>query len=187
MGEEKEGGLDPKKKKILTIVGVAVVLTVFVVFGYSNMKNNDSTTTEEEQEKIASEKSSLSELPTATATKKISTQITPGTSVVVGDLDWTKNAKKETADISKNVKFNSADEEARYNSGDPCAVSGLSDNWSDPFEKTMCGMTRFVGNQIVEPLSKMACDFAGAGLASNYGSNIKSKYIDSACLIEDRK
>lgn len=172
------------------ILGLVAVLTVVVLFVFSLNENNDSTPTPGEKTKIAGEKNDFNDLPTATTTAAGVVNPSPTKSVVIGDLDWTKNKKRDDGSVKEflqNYKFNSPEEQARIQSDDPCAVAGLDDNWSDPFEKTMCGMTRFIGRQVIEPLGQMACNFSGAALAANYGNHIDSKYIDKQCYILDRK
>ena len=162
------------------------MLAVFIIFGFLTNESSDTTPTTAEKTKIAGEKNQLNDLPTATAVAGANPS--PAESVVIGDLDWTKDqTNKNQVNILENYKFNSADEEARIKSNDPCAIAGLDDNWSDPFEKTMCGMTRFIGRQIIEPMNQMACNFSGAALASNYGSHIDAKFVDQKCYILDRK
>lgn len=172
------------------ILGLVAVFAVLVVFAFFTNERSDSTPTPEEKTKIAGEKNDLNDLPTATTTVGRGTNPSPAKSVVTGDFDWTKNQRKDDEAAKKfieNYKFNSPEEQARIQSDDPCAVAGLDDNWSDPFEKTMCGMTRFVGKQIIEPLGQMACNFSGAAMAANYGSHITAKYVDKQCYILDRK
>lgn len=184
--------LDSKKKKILVIFGIAAVLVVLVVFAFFTNKSSDSTPTNAEKTKIAGERNQLVDLPTATSTPigQYEANPSPTKSVIIGDLDWTKNQKVGDESAQKffeNYKFNSPEEQARVQSDDPCAIAGLNDNWSDPFEKTMCGLTRYAGNQIIEPLNKIACNFSGAALAANYGSQITSKFVNEKCYILDRK
>jgi len=170
------------------ILGLAAVFAVLIVFAFFTNESSDSTPTPEEKTKIAGEKNDFNDLPTATTTAAGVVNPSPTKSVVIGDLDWTKNASKSPAvDLSKIIKFSSAEEEARFNSGDPCAIAGLDDNWSDPFGKTMCGMTRFIYRQVFDPLNKMACNFSGAAMAANYGSNIEAKFVNQTCYILDRQ
>lgn len=158
-------------------------------FVFATNQESSSTPTEAEKSAIAQEKNSLHDLPTATTTSAKKTAKTVATkSVIIGDFDWTKNQATGTpVNILENIEYSSAEEEARVASGDYCAIAGLNDSWSEPFEKTVCSMTRFVGDQILEPLDKLSCSFAGAALAANYGSHIKSKYVDGECYIIDRQ
>lgn len=176
----------------MIIVGVVALLAIVVYFVFSQNQSSDSTATEAEKSAIAQERSLIQELPTATTTsaKTAGAKAVATKSVEIGELDWTKNQATATGtpiDVLESIQYSSSDEEERVKSGDYCALAGLSDSWSEPFEKTVCSMTRFAGDQIIEPLNQIACNFAGAALAANYGDNIKSKYVDGQCYIIDRK
>ena len=119
--------------------------------------------------------------PIASNTKTASTdsQIAGKT---IGYFDWTRNQTKNEQQLTINK-----DTREKLATKDVCALSGIQDIWSNPFEKTLCGMTKFVSNQILEPLNAMSCNLLGSALALNYDSTIRSKFIDSTCIIEDRK
>jgi len=117
--------------------------------------------------------------PTASATKTASTDASIA-GKTIGYFDWTRAPIRDQIKISKDI-------ERQLSGKDLCTLAGIQDTWSNPFEKTLCGMTKFISNQILGPLDAMSCNFIGGALAVNFDPNIKAKYIDGACIIEDRK
>jgi len=100
---------------------------------------------------------------------------------IIGDLDWTKNqSKQQSIAIDQNVL------EKIGPNPDLCTLAGIQDSWSNPFEKTLCGIGKFFSQQITDSLSKMACEVMGAAFAGNYANSIKANYVGGQCLIIDR-
>jgi hypothetical protein len=96
-----------------------------------------------------------------------------------GEFDWTRNPPKAEATLPPSVQQNIQNKTI-------CDIAGLSNNWSNPFEKTLCGITQFIEKQITTPLAEFSCGLAAAIYDVNYKSNITSVYRNGQCLIEDR-
>ena len=127
----------------------------------------------------------LSKTPSAVAraTKTPTLKPTAFKTPTIGDLDYTKSQPKNEIKISPEV----ANELSKIQSNpDPCVLSGIQDSWSNPFEKTICGMARFFNDQVLEPLDNLTCNLTGSWLSLNYSSNIKSNMVNGVCQIEDR-
>lgn len=96
-----------------------------------------------------------------------------------GEFDWTRNPPKAEATLPPAVQQNIQNKNI-------CDIAGLSNNWSNPFEKTLCGITQFVEKQITTPLAEFSCGLAATIYDVNYKNNITSVYQNGQCLIEDR-
>jgi hypothetical protein len=130
----------------------------------------------------AQNQASAGKTATSTQTNKAATSsktATPtATPIVIGYFDWSKN-------LTQNITI-PQDIQQKVASQDICQINGLSDSWSNPFEKTLCGMERSFMSQIMEPLYALECNLDASALASNYGSNIQGKVVNGQCLIIDR-
>ena len=118
--------------------------------------------------------------PTTSATKTASTD-TGIAGKTIGYFDWTRSPTLNQKSIIPE------DIQRKVASTDICTLAGLSNTWSNPVEKTLCSIIKMFDKQLLDPLSQLTCSVTGAGLASNYGEEIKSQYIDYQCVLTDRK
>lgn len=186
-----------KRKLILAIAGILIVVVIlFLMFSQgqnSTVSPSPTPTVSPAQSstnpyaKFPTGQVGVSALPSGTATVSPSSKISPTPSVTVsqtvGVFDWSKNINTGVATpvvLPDNIQ-------AKIDSNDPCVMADLSDSWSNPFEKTLCGLERTFVSQIMEPLYSLTCNFYAAGLATTFGSNITGKMVNSQCMIEDRQ
>lgn len=101
-----------------------------------------------------------------------------------GVFDWTREEFIEIKNVDPPALTTKQIEQLQNN--DLCGFANISDSWSDPFEKVLCNLLEFTVFNIIEPLERLICDFNTVGLNLNYDQNIKSKYENGQCLIEDR-
>ncbi len=193
-----------KSKWVLIVIGVLLVIIVVIFLILSQNKTPSTETAQTSATPVSDEPTQYSELPqgtggatgtgsavtglpTATVSAEKSKTATsptpqPNPTGTVGYLDWSKNLSHyQTIPVTL-----STEDTAKISSGDYCAMAGIADDWKDPFAKTMCGVARFVGKQIVEPLDRIACQLEISTLALNYSSSINGRYVNGLCLIEDR-
>ena len=185
-----------KSKWVLIVIGVLLIILIIVavLMGRQSPKEGgiapEGTPTTDEPigaGELPQGTGGGATLPRASATispAKTATATSinlPATTQEVGYLDWSQNLSRyqESVDLPAEVKEKAL-------TGDYCKMANISDSWDDPFAKTMCGLTRFVGKQIFEPLDAFLCQLEGADYALNLNSNIKVRYINGMCLIEDR-
>ncbi len=120
--------------------------------------------------------------PTALPTAQTTTPY-PGSGV----FDWTHTeSQKEPSVFDKIEPTFTTKQVEQIKSNDICGLSGISNSWSDPFEKIVCDITEFTAFKIIEPLRELACQFAVAALQLNYDQNIKSESSTGECRIIDR-
>lgn len=120
--------------------------------------------------------------PTVSVTPIATATITPYPGS--GLFDWTRERTIEIKNIDPPSLTTKQIEQIQNN--DLCGFANISDNWSDPFEKVLCNFIEFTVFNVIEPLEKLICDLTVVGLNLNYDQNIKSKYENGQCLIEDR-
>jgi len=189
-----------KRKLILTIAAIFIVI-LLLFFMFSPGQKTPSTVASPTPTPVSSPgadtpygqfptgQGTLSATPTLTAVVGSKTLPLPSPtpspvrSQVIGIFDWSKNM--DPGSISLTVL--PADIQDKIASNDPCYMTGLSDSWSNPFEKTLCGLERTFVTQIFEPLYDLTCNFSAAALATMYGSNITARIVNGECMIEDRK
>jgi hypothetical protein len=212
--EKRRDLLQSTKSKIILAVVVLFIVALVVVLVFNAKRKTDQTT--EPKEFIQTPEATSGSLPTyssdqtetRTAIAGFPVSKTPPTPAVptrtsasataratnspvagltslkpqnTGDLDWTKhqaNLKTLTIDPQKLEQINA--------NPDICSLSGIGNNWSNPFEKTICGVEQFFFKQVAESLNEMACSFMGSAYSLNFSENIRSNYIDERCYIIDR-
>lgn len=123
---------------------------------------------------------------TNTAIAKPSTSATisksPTATATPGDLDWTRQTRSTNPQLQKSYETF-----AKENAGKTtCELANISDSWSKPVEKIVCGITEFFEEQIVNEIDQISCSLYGGFLAANYANNITTRYQDGLCLVEDR-
>lgn len=194
---------DTKRKVILILsILISVVIAVLIVYFmfYRNQPDGIEEAPVVESGKTAttstnggqfpiggsskpdSESGTLLPTPTVIAGQTVTGgQVVPTvTPLQVGDLDWTKkpdnNIKPPTEEQIIKAQANN----------DPCKSLNLENSWNNPFEKTLCGVTNYIVENILDPMMAIGCNLQGSALNTNYGSNITAKYVNGNCYIEDR-
>lgn len=69
---------------------------------------------------------------------------------------------------------------------DSCELAGLSDSWSNPIDKTACGIIRFMEDRIVAPLIESSCYMYAGAMNLNYDTDITATFENNNCIIQDK-
>jgi len=69
---------------------------------------------------------------------------------------------------------------------DSCELANISDSWSNPVEKTVCGLIKFTEKNIILPMIEFSCYMYAGAMNINYDTNINVRYENNQCMIEDR-
>lgn len=102
--------------------------------------------------------------------------------VKTGILDYTNNPEPKDKNLEEYWQRTERDQKK----ADICESIGLSDKWSEPVEKTFCGVTKFTIEHILNPLGRIACDAMVGAWMVNYDKDITVNYEGGECLIKDR-
>jgi hypothetical protein len=95
-----------------------------------------------------------------------------------GPYDWTRKYSSMTViDASQSQLANKT----------LCEISGLSDSWSNIFEKSACDFIDFFDQKILTGLASLTCDFTAGALEAQTGRSISYKFENGNCLIIDRQ
>lgn len=100
-----------------------------------------------------------------------------------GIFDYTREPQSKQLNYTPKLTTKQIEQ---IQNGDICGISGISDSWSDPFEKILCNMTEFTLFKILVPLQNLTCEFYTSALQLNYDPNIKSNNTAGQCQIIDR-
>lgn len=183
-----------KKGKIILLVSVVVAIGIFLAVFFSQKKQQDLAT---EPTAVPGESAvvleKIYENPDRFASKTPSAEQTVGSSkprataspsatVPVGYFDYT-NLITVTPDPATKARIEQT--EKIIKNGEICQEADISDTWSNPFEKSICGILKFTFKQI-ESLSEFSCYLYAGAMANNYSSNITAKYEEGTCKLIDR-
>jgi hypothetical protein len=100
-----------------------------------------------------------------------------------GIFDYT-NKKKEQNEEEIKATINRILEQTKGK--DSCELANISDSWSNPVEKTVCGLIKFTEKNIILPMIELSCYIYAGAMNINYDTDINVKYENDQCIIEDR-
>ncbi len=100
-----------------------------------------------------------------------------------GFFDYT-NEKKEWDEEETKATINRMLEQVKGK--DSCELANISDSWSNPVEKTVCGIIKFTEKNIILPMIELSCYMYAGAMNINYDTNINVRYENNQCMIEDR-
>ncbi len=69
---------------------------------------------------------------------------------------------------------------------DSCQLANISDSWSNPVEKSVCGIIKFTEKNIMLPMMEFSCYMYAGAMNINYDTKINVRYEDNKCMVEDR-
>jgi len=95
-----------------------------------------------------------------------------------GPYDWTSTTKTLT------IKDISGSEIAEKT---PCELAGLSNSWSNMFDKVSCDFINFFDGKIMTPLFDITCNLYATNIQYATGRKITYESKGGACLIIDRQ
>lgn len=168
--------------KIVLVAILAVALIIAALFWISSQNEK----TEEEGVAKTAIPSDSGELITRPINTVEPAQPTTATTTVTpypgsGEFDWTRQPQPEPIEVDL-----TADQIQDIKTKDVCEISGLSDSWSSPIEKTICNSIKIAETQIVQPLLNLSCALQGAAFSQNYKRNITTQFINGRCYMFDR-
>jgi len=198
-----------RNAKIALAVFLVIVLGLIAYYYYTGLNSEvteeDKTAVSDDETRGGGQLPQEGQSPSAgggAVTSPTSTTLLPGQSPAPTDLsptpvgaatmtpnpeagifDYTRQPEMTPIDVEINL---TTEQIEQIQNQDICAMSGISDSWSDPFEKILCNMTEFMTNKVLLSLQQLSCEVLVSALKLNYKSTITVDNTGGRCLIIDR-